>query len=358
MNKKIDFFNKNNKNSANKNKTAEVMVRNSKPFSGSKTLKNKPNPVTVPKRRGRRPKKILETVNTSSDSPSEEQTSPANNSAVILRLPFDPSKHIKNLTVNKKTKQPTRIVKNLELEESEDDDSSEGMFKNDIPGDNTCHKCAKNEKAMALMKSKLDKLERKDKLEKSNKIYTNKLNFISYTTGKKIIIKKTNMRCRWDHHTFTNMPCFLPELYYNNTYYVRGCFCSFNCALAHNLYYIKDSKVHQRKSLTYRLYKEMYGLTSDDVVDIKEAPEIDILEAYGGDMSIDTFRRSFLMLDKEYIVFVPPIKPINVIIEERNTNTDNDDNDKEYVLKRSKPLTKKRSVISSMKMGLNDPDDD
>jgi len=100
----------------------------------------------------------------------------------------------------------------------------------------------------------------------------------------------------------------------------------------------------------------MYGLTSDDIVDIKEAPEIDILDAYGGDMSIDAFRRSFSMLNKEYIVYVPPIKPINIIIEERNINTDNDDNDKEYVLKRSKPLAKKRSVISSMKMGIDDGD--
>src|SRR3989337_1754678 len=105
-------------------------------------------------------------------------------------------------------------------------------------------------------------------------------------------------------------------------------------------------------SLIYKLDREMYGLTSDDVVDIREAPPKEILEDFGGDMSIDVFRRSFFMVDKVYIVFIPPIKPINIIIEERNINGNNDDNEKEFVLKRSKPLVNrnKRSVISSMKM--------
>ena len=44
----------------------------------------------------------------------------------------------------------------------------------------------------------------------------------------------------------------------------------------------------------------MYGLTSDDIVDIKEAPPKEILEDFGGDMSIDVFRRSFIMMNKEY----------------------------------------------------------
>lgn len=354
MNKKIDFLNKDdNKISVNKKKKdTHNMMKNSKSTPGSKTTKLQKTKNIVPKRRGRRPKKILENVNTNSDSPVEDTNSQKNDSAVILKLPFDPSKHIKNL--NKKEKQSKRVVKDLNFDDNEE---SEGMFKNDIPDDNTCHKCMKNEKALILMKSKLEKYEKKEKINKANKIYTNKINFISYTSGKKIIINKTNNKCRWDHQTFTNIPCFLVESYYNNTYYVRGCFCSFNCALAHNLYYIKDSKIHQRKSLTYKLYREIHGLTFDDVVEIKEAPEIDILDSYGGDMSIDAFRRSFLMLEKEYIVYVPPIKPINIIIEERNTKFTNDDNDKEYILKRSKPLTKKRSIISSMKMGNNNDDD-
>ena len=165
------------------------------------------------------------------------------------------------------------------------------MFKNDIPCDNTCGKCSKNEKALAIMKSKLEKYEQKDKIDKSNKIHNNKLNFISIDSGKKIVIKKTNTKCWWDAHSFENLPCFLPELFHNDTYHVIGCFCSFNCALAYNLYYLKDSNIHHRISLIYKLYKELYGIGNDETLEIKVAPPKEILEDFGGDMNISTFRR-------------------------------------------------------------------
>ena len=350
MNKKIDFFNRNNKNLSNRKDKIQNMKK-TKQNTGSKFKPLKTNPSSIPKRRGRRPKKILENINTGTDNPSDDIAN-NNNSAVILRLNIDPSK-LKNIKNNKNNKNRKNNKNNKEknIEQNYDnEESSEGMFKNDIPTDNICHKCAKNEKALMLLKSKLNKYEKKEKIDKTNKIYSNKLKFISSTTGKKIIIKKTNIKCWWDAHNFTNLPCFLPELYHNNTYHVMGCFCSFNCALAYNLYFIKDSKIHHRKSLIYKLYREMYGLTTDDIIEIKEAPPKEILADFGGDMSIDVFRRSFFMINKEYIVFIPPIKPINITIEERNTDVADEDNDKEYVLKRSKPLAKKRSVISSMKI--------
>nr|URM62272.1 A1l transcription factor [Mimivirus sp.] len=71
-----------------------------------------------------------------------------------------------------------------------DDPSSEGMFNNDIPRDNECQKCSKNEKMLQYLKFKLDKHEKKDKQDNSNKIYSNKINFVSMRDGKKIILKK------------------------------------------------------------------------------------------------------------------------------------------------------------------------
>ena len=306
-------------------------MKNTKNYSGSKTQL----PKSLPKKRGRRPKKIIDEINENIKEIKEDQTNQKNNnSAVILRLNIDPSKL--KLTSNKN---PKKTNKKIPPENNEE--SSEGMFRNDIPCDDTCHKCSKNEKMITLLKSKLDKYEKKEKNDKSNKIYTNKLNLISYTTGKKIIINKTNIKCWWDTYSFTNLPCFLPEIYHNNTYHIIGCFCSFNCALAYNLYYLKDSKIYHRKSLTYKLYREMYGLSSNDIVEIREAPPKYILMDFGGDMTIDTFRRSFFMINKEYIVYIPPIKPINICIEERNIENIDDDNDKEYVLRRTKPLIKK-----------------
>lgn len=374
MNKKIDFFNKNNKKIDNtkknqtmrndKHPTGSIGSNGSKTAKVTKTTKTQNHPTDqIVKRRGRRPKKILEDVITNSDNSAENTSNQKNDSAVILRLNINPSKlGIKNsVDPKEKTKpqvQSPKMNDNLDYQNLDDNNSSEGMFKNDIPDDNRCHKCAKNEKDIAVLKNKLEKYEKKDKTDKTNKIFSNKINFITYTTGKKMVLKKTNIKCWWDAHSFTGLPCVLPELYHNGVYHVTGCFCSFNCALAHNLYYIKDSKIHQRKTLIYQLYREMYQLNSDEIIDIKEAPPKEILEDFGGDMSIDVFRRSFVMTNKEYIIYMPPIKPINLTIEERNIETVDDDNDKEYILKRSKPLTKKKSIISSMKMKMDDGDDD
>lgn len=351
MNKKIDFFNKDNKDDLEKKDKNSSHMGSKK--SGSKTA----NP-NKPKRRGRRPKKILEHVD-NSDNSSDSQNNETNNSAVILKLDSSKLENFKELMNESNNKRKPKKTKKIPKEEKEDENdvSSEGMFKNDIPGDTACNKCAKNEKTIALLKSKLDKYEKKEKIDKSNKVYNNKLNFISLTTGKKVVIKKTNIKCWWDAHNFTNLPCFLPELYHNGTYHVTGCFCSFNCALAYNLYYLKDSKIHQRKSLIYKLYREMYEIGPDEIIEIKEAPPKEILDDFGGNMTIDVFRRRFIMVHKEYIVFIPPIKPINIMIEERNVNDDNDLNDKKYVLKRSKPLAKKRSVINFVNKKVEEDDE-
>lgn len=365
MSKKIDL---NNGNVKNINKKKATLMKKSK--GGSKTnnlLKVKKDipVVEAPKRRGRRPKKIIEDFN-NNDNLTETEQSMENNSAVILKLKIDPSKlqkmSKKNKTDTIKTLTPkkSKVSKKINFIVNDDDnnnvksdeESSEGMFKNDIPDDNICHKCVKNEKALLMIKTKLDKYEKKEKIDKSNKIYSNKLNFISYTNKNKIILKKTNIKCWWDGTSFTNLPCVLPEIFHNNTYHVIGCFCSFNCALAYNLYYLKDSKIHHRKSLVYKLYREMYDLSINEQIDIKEAPPKEILEDYGGDMSIEIFRRSFVH-HKEYLVYMPPLKPVNLMIEERNTEAF-DNTDKEYLLKRSKPLTKKRSVIASMNINMDE----
>lgn len=365
MSKKIDFLNRDNKNITmrNNNSVKSNMGRKSGAVYNSKTSKTQKTKIlndSGPKRRGRRPKKILENVTADSDNLFDD-TNQKNDSAVILKIPFDPSKHKlgKKMDTNKNKESKKKVISDIDLNNSDDNESSEGMFKNDIPCDDTCHNCSKNEKTINLLKNKLEKYENKEKIDKSNKISINNLSFISCETGKKMTINKTNIWCFWDCHPFTNLPCVLPELYHNNTYHVRGCFCSFNCALAYNLHYLKDSKIYQRKSLVYKLYKEMYKLSPDEEIEIPESPPREKLINFGGKMTIDAYRRSLMTMGKEIFVYMPPMKPISMTIEEKNTYADNEDNGEEYVLKRKKPLTKKRSIMSSMKIKIgNDSDDD
>lgn len=441
MNKKIDYINDNKKNNLLISKSIKgamsgKSVKNTKgksrgkstiaksnPKSGSKNLK-KIQPIA--KKRGRRPKKILEnfdefesqstTINkpkskskvsakkntkinknksnklnlesesgseseSGFDVESEEYNSDSNKdddkdntqneiSSVICRLNIDSSRLDKYRKLKKKGP-----VKNVLTLENDFNNESDGMFRNDIPRDDICSKCVKNEKTIIMMKNKLDKLNNVENPDKIiNKTYRTNLDIVEYVqfdaklelasksdksdksnkssklapANKKINIKKTNIKCFWDTCTFTCLPSFLVELYHNNTYHVIGCFCSPNCALAYNLYYLRDSKVHQRKSLTIKLHKEIYGIAINEAIDIKESGPKELLEDYGGKYTISEYRKTFCS-NKEYITYSPPIKSINNIIEERNTNNlSSDTNKKKYILKRTKPLTKKRSIMSSM----------
>ena len=130
-----------------------------------------------------------------------------------------------------------------------------------------------------------------------------------------------------------------------------------DCALAYNLHALKDSKIYQRKSLAIKLYRDLYDIPPTEEVNVREAPPREVLEDYGGHMSIEQFRKSFHSLNKEYITYIPPMKPLSTIIEEQNITTDNSISDKQYVLKRSKPLSKKRSIVSSMNLNVEEDED-
>ena len=47
----------------------------------------------------------------------------------------------------------------------------------------------------------------------------------------------TNIKCWWCTLSFDDVPCFIPKKMRNGKYHVFGCFCSFNSAMAYNLYF-------------------------------------------------------------------------------------------------------------------------
>lgn len=310
----------------------------------SKTQYDKP----APKKRGRRPNKVqeLEEISESSDSDSEN-----NNQAVFVKMPAHVMKNSKKNS--KKEPEPDTdtdtnvdVIKVIKK-------NVPSMFRNDMMGDNNCYRCKNNEKIITGLKDKLAKYEKKEMHEKATKFYANKLKLVSVTKSKKIKTVKTNTLCWWDSHSFNTYPCMLPDQYYDGTYLVIGCFCSYNCALAYNLYHMKDTHVQRRKSLVYKMYREAHGLSPDEQVEIREAPPFQILSAFGGDMSIEEFRAASLS-DKEYVVYVSPIKPITSIIEEKDVGQNGNADDDGYVLKRKKPLNKSRNITASMKVRVFD----
>lgn len=172
-------------------------------------------------------------------------------------------------------------------------------------------------------------------------------------TNGEVKLEKTTHRCWWDHHKFTNYPFFIVEKYHDNVYYVIGCFCSVNCALAHNIKWLDDYCVSERHALTIQLFRTITG--SKDNIEL--APTWLSLDSYGGPLSIEKFRKLLIKCEKDYRFSIPPISYIVPVIEEASKDSDNTNNKKnssdsdELILKRTKPLPNSRSTLMET-MGL------
>lgn len=177
------------------------------------------------------------------------------------------------------------------------------------------------------------------------KVYKMGFNFINSRDNKTLIDEKTDICCWWCTEHFTNPPCFIPERFSNNTYYVFGCFCSFNCASAYNIQ-MDDYKVWDRDSLLNKIY----NMVSNSLDKIKIAPPRESLKKFGGILDINKFRNNGQRFNKEYRVIMQPMASLCPLLEE----TVNDTNkfkklqlskSNGLVLKRSTPLSKNKNNL-------------
>ena len=143
------------------------------------------------------------------------------------------------------------------------------------------------------------------------------IRLINIKDNKSIVVEKTDIACWWDSHTFDSVPCFIPDRYYNNKYYVFGCFCSFNCALAYNLNMVNDYRAQIRHSLIRKLYHSIFGCNDD----IPVSPQKELLKKFGGPLTIEEFRNKSILIKKEYKIILPPLVPLLPMIEESSRDT-------------------------------------
>jgi hypothetical protein len=178
-----------------------------------------------------------------------------------------------------------------------------------------------------------------DKTKRSKDCVVTMLNYVKNET----LPETTNVCCFWCRHSFSSLPLGCPlryvpskiEKFYNSeitkedyslnenitnytknnlkkesnitdSYYeIDGIFCSFNCCLA----FIQENKLNpaysQSRNLLVKLYSEMTGKT--DI--IEPAPSWRLLKAYGGNLDISEFRRSF---NKVTYIESYTLKPISL----------------------------------------------
>ena len=151
-----------------------------------------------------------------------------------------------------------------------------------------------------------------------------------------------NTKCWWCKNSFSTPAVSLPESYFNDKFYCIGNFCSYNCALAYNI--DSNDNVWKRTSLLNLLYYKTYGLNEKIIT----APDWRQLEDFGGNLTIDEFRKSSIVNNCDYTLLHPPLET-RVHTFEKNYKLQKsvksssiyqkllDDSD-ELVLKRSKPL--------------------
>lgn len=165
--------------------------------------------------------------------------------------------------------------------------------------------------------------------------------------------QSTNIYCMWCCHPFDTIPCALPIKYINDVFYLKGCFCSFNCAAAYN-FDKKNENIWERYSLLNLLYKKIYNTS---FIKIKLAPPRETLKIFGGFLTINEFRNNFLM-NKKYSIIMPPFISIIPKIEENiyeYTNKhpsyipvdENVINTAAIKIKRSKPITNPKETLES-----------
>ncbi len=149
----------------------------------------------------------------------------------------------------------------------------------------------------------------------SKKIYESKVNLINKTSGK--WEERTDIVCWWCCHKFDHIPVGIPEYITKEKIYLSGNFCSFNCKMAYNLD-LNDYKIWDRQANIYQL-KNI--IDPENNIVIHPAPPRQTLKMFGGPLSIEEFRESFFILNREFRYFIPPMVSIIGIIEEDNRDT-------------------------------------
>ena len=127
-----------------------------------------------------------------------------------------------------------------------------------------------------------------------------------------IVVDKTNIACWWCTYNFDTLPCFLPDRYVNEKFYVFGCFCTYGCAMKYNSN-LGDYRVATRHALIKDLCNSIFGNTEMLI----EAPEKEVLQKFGGTMTIEEFRNYNLLCKKEFKIKIPPLIPLLTTVEEK-----------------------------------------
>tara|TARA_Y100000591_G_scaffold318255_1_gene328944 strand:+ start:1336 stop:2259 length:924 start_codon:yes stop_codon:yes gene_type:complete len=275
----------------------------------NKKLDDEPKEKKIPKKRGRKPKEVV-----------TNQKQVIKEEPIILHLP------IKGIDTDNQIFVPKPFVNNNNFNQNYKNINSNPNKSVDI---NTSHDTVNKFKKLC---SEYNNVIERDK------VLPVFLEFSEYNK-KNEWPSQSNIDCLWCCHSFDNFPFGIPIKKIDNKYHMFGNFCSSECAAAYNFDNLKTCEAFER----YSMLNYLYSFNKK----IKPAAPRLTLKKFGGQLSINEFRKNNNVLDKNYKLLLPPMISLIPTIEEVNINENNTNSgdgsllnltDNELKLKRSKPL--------------------
>jgi len=193
-------------------------------------------------------------------------------------------------------------------------DVNKTLFTTETENKKKCYNCQYLSERCNALHQKLQEVSNIKNIHESmvNKIHDCKIDIIETSNSIFKWKETTNLCCWWCVHPFDNPPFGLPVKYENNKYEVQGCFCSLNCAKAYNL---KENnyRTSEINSLIEDFRRELFGI---DSIPVLIAPPRQVLNIFGGYLSIDDFRKEFYIMNKNIIHLSPTVAPVRNFFEE------------------------------------------
>ena len=185
------------------------------------------------------------------------------------------------------------------------------------------------------------------------------LHSVCITTQNNEWMRKTDISCFWDCHSFNHTPWGIPIKYdyHSGIFTLFGIFCSPNCALA---YLLQDENnttaLWEKVSLLNLLHYKIYE-TDENIV---PAPDKICLKTFGGPLKIEQYRCLTLKNNKNYCVNFPPCSMVSPVLEETKKAFNQDSffipMDKNKInqiqtnlkIKRTKPINSNKNTLDNV----------
>ena len=319
-------------------KKVELDVPKVKKKRGRKP-KQKDTTVKILKKRGRKPKSKVIKYNDNMEIKSIDSI--CNNIVTNLPIKMEDIKSEENISDNENNIFINNDITNLfSLNNSSESDNC--VLDSDI----NC-KCKEYKLQIEELLEQIKLSNENNKIVKKREVYLMNTDFINIENDVYKLKDKTDISCWWCCHQFDNPPCILPDKFYNGKYYVFGCFCTYNCALAYNLD-MNDYKTSERTTLLNHLYSDLYKSN----IKLEAALPRQSLKMFGGPLTIDKFRKHLVNNIKEFRFIMPPMVSIIPLIEEDYKNKSINITNKFVPLNMDKMNYKRKNPLSNTKSSL------